>query len=295
GRVQREQPLAGEEDRVAHAVDGRGDRRRVAGVVVRRLPHLLAAVLVERDHAGVPGADVDQQQVALDERRGADAEEVGAQLVLRRQRLLPDLLAALQIDARQHALRAERVDLAAGHDRRRTRAVALAVLVLVLRGVGVLPDRLALVGVEALEHFLVADAVEEEDALADDDGGGVPFADRHGPALRRPLLRPRLEQPVLGGGAVAVRPEELRPVRGGGEGGQRQQRGGERLLRGHFLSSFFGAAAWTHRKPTVSLRVSAGRPCRNAERAASAPSFHEPPRTTRSLTSLAAPAVPSVR
>src|SRR5262245_29560615 len=63
--VQRHQTLAGEKQEVANAVDSGSGWRRIAGFVVGGFPQLFAGVFVKSDDAGVSGADVNQEQVAL--------------------------------------------------------------------------------------------------------------------------------------------------------------------------------------------------------------------------------------
>src|SRR5262249_2493859 len=60
--------------------------------------------------------------------------------------------------------------------------------------------------------LLVADAVEQDQHAAGDDGAAVALADVLLPDDRRAVLGPGLQEPRLGGDAVTVRPEELGPV-----------------------------------------------------------------------------------
>src|SRR5262249_40119462 len=137
-------------------------------------------------------------------------------LVLGVERTAPDFRAVLQMEAVQRPIGAEGVDAPVSHQRRRARTIALAEVVPVAGVVTGLPVLLTRGRVEALDHFLIADAVEDDQLAAGHHWAAVARADVLFPQHGWPLFRPRLCQAGLGGGAVAVRPQELRPVRAAG-------------------------------------------------------------------------------
>ncbi len=123
------------------------------------------------------------------------------------------------------ALRAEGVDDAIGDHRHGARPFIEAEVVAVGRRIGVAPHRCASLRVERLEHFLVADAMEQQHPVLDDSRSGKGLANLLAPDDLRAGRSPRLEQRRTGVRAVAIGPEELRPVRAenghaGGESGQ---------------------------------------------------------------------------
>src|SRR5262249_47231950 len=78
--------------------------------------------------------------------------------------------------------------------------------------------------VEAFDHLVVAVAIEDDDALAGDHWTAIAITDLFGPDAGGPILRPGLEEAGVGGDAVALRPEDLRPIRGAGRGDDAVQR-----------------------------------------------------------------------
>ena len=124
-----------------------------------------------------------------------------------------------ELQAVQHAFRAEGVDLPSGDDRGSARAFVKAEIVAVSSRVFEFPDRLARCGVERFDHFFSAEAMEENQAAVGDDGAAEPLADVFFPNDRRAAGGERIRNVVAGIDAVAVGPEELRPV--GAEGCRR--------------------------------------------------------------------------
>ena len=102
--------------------------------------------------------------------RGADAEEGFLDLVLVVQAFRPDFRPGLQVVAGELACRAERKHPTIGDHRRRTRAVALAVIVLVGRGHRGTPEWFPGGGGETFDDVVVTDAVEENETIGDDTG-----------------------------------------------------------------------------------------------------------------------------
>ena len=90
----------------------------------------------------------------------------------------------------QLALRAEGVDHAVGDDRHRARPFVESEVVAIGRGVGVAPHRVAGRRVERFEDFFVADAVKEDDAVADDGGTGEALSDLLAPDDLRAVRSP---------------------------------------------------------------------------------------------------------
>src|SRR5690349_1105464 len=106
-------------------------------------PHFLARVLVESNDSGGFAADIQQQQVPFDKRRGGDAEESFWNLVVGIHGPLPDLFSAHQLQTVQMTLCAKGVDVVAGDERRGTRPLVHAEIVSVTARIGTLPLLLA--------------------------------------------------------------------------------------------------------------------------------------------------------
>ena len=182
-RVEAQQRVAGEEDGVRHAAERRPDRRRVARLVARHGPEHVAGRGVEGDDAGVRPPDVRQHAAVLDERRAGGAEEPLAEPEARPGVDAPDAIAGLEVDGVERTLGPERVDAPPGDDRRGPRPLVEAEVVPVCRRVVVAPDRLPGAGIERLQHLGAALAVEEEQAVAGDDGPREALAHRAAPQL----------------------------------------------------------------------------------------------------------------
>src|SRR5262249_22598600 len=220
-RLHRQQPAARKEQAQAALADGDDDRRGVAGEFVADLVLDLARVLVERHQGGAVAADVldgfvavprraatdlYQEQVALDERRAADAEEVlhDAELLVRVD--LPGRLAVRHAHAVEHAFGAEDVDAVAVHDRRAAWPAVVVVHVAVVGGVLEGPQRLGGLGLPAAQPAAVADTVEEEEPAPADGRHRVADADVLVPEDLRPALGP--DDALLGRDAVVARAKE---------------------------------------------------------------------------------------
>src|SRR5262249_37321165 len=157
---------------------------------------LLAGALVEGDDtgavalesgevdlvtAGRAAADLHDQQVSLDDRGAADAEEVLHHPVVLPRVHLPERLAAGGAPAVQHSLRAVKVDALAIDDGATARAVAVAVAVLVVGLVLEFPVELAGSGIKTTEARLVLDAVEQVEFAVLDRRCAVALAGALGP------------------------------------------------------------------------------------------------------------------
>src|SRR5207245_8638753 len=118
------------------------------------------------------------------ERRRADAEETLGHVVVLVHRAAPDPFAALQLQAGQRSLRADRDYVFAGDGRRRSRPVTLAELIFILRRIRVAPMALAAGGIETLDDLFIADAMKQDQPVAGDDGTAIAFADLLAPEQR---------------------------------------------------------------------------------------------------------------
>ena len=120
---------------------------------------------------------------------------------------LPHELARAQIEAMQLSLRADRVHAIAVEDGARARAVVVAVAIFEIGRVPKAPVPRACLGMQALDDLFVADAVQEQKAIADDRRRRVagPFGEL--PDERR---RERSAQPRFGRNARCARARETR-------------------------------------------------------------------------------------
>lgn len=183
------------------------------------MPQRLAGVLVEGDD-GRSLADVDEDALAIDERRTGGAEEEVGGLELLEGIDLPDLAAGVGVEAGQHAGDTVGIDLAIDDGGSAARAVAEQAL----EGrpfVGFLPHGLAGHGVERGEFLLilVLDLGVQVNLALGDDGRTMPFAD----GLRPENLGLLPRRDLFLGAAVAARSQPLRPVGGERETLQHEQ------------------------------------------------------------------------
>src|SRR5262245_26672784 len=165
-------------------------------------------------------ADVDKETVAFEQWRSCDAEEPLARLVVLGEGAVPHFCAVCEVQAMELTGGAERVNAVVRNERRGSRAVPFAVVVVIRRGVGEFPVRFARRGIEAFDDFVVAGAIEDNEPVSRNHGSTVALADRLLPQNRGPGRRPTPLQTCLGGSAIAIRAEELRPVRGDKRGQQ---------------------------------------------------------------------------
>src|SRR5262245_41760430 len=159
-------------------------------------------------------------------------------LVVFREVLRPDWLAVGGVEAEQIAHRAEGINVAAVHDRRRPRAGRVGdIRVGAVVGVG--PDRLAVGRVHAhdalaaglcargrrvLRVRLAFHAVHDVQLAAGDGRPGVTRADRLAPDDGRTVLRERSDEVLFGPDRVPLWAEPLRPLLG--DDRRREQRDG---------------------------------------------------------------------
>src|SRR5262249_16337578 len=116
------QTIAGQKDDLPALALAERNGGRVARRIVEALPLDLAAVLVEGGEGGFLRTDVDENIIALDQRRAGDAEaEVRGREVLGRVHG-PNLFAVLGVRATEQARDAEGVEFAVVEVRRRARS-----------------------------------------------------------------------------------------------------------------------------------------------------------------------------
>jgi hypothetical protein len=82
----------------------------------------------------------------------------------------------------------------------------------------VAPEALAIGGAHAIDDFLFADAVEENELVAEDGGGGEAFAFFHFPHGAQSVGGEVFQQRGLGGDHVVRRAKEGWPIGGDGAG-----------------------------------------------------------------------------
>src|SRR6266853_2118027 len=88
-------------------------------------------------------ANLDNEQIFLDDRRAADTEKVLHDAKLRFGVHFPDRLAVIDADAMEHTLGAVGIDTVSVDDGAATRSIVVAVVVLVTRRVFELPEERA--------------------------------------------------------------------------------------------------------------------------------------------------------
>src|SRR5207237_3668096 len=93
----------------------------------------------------------------------------------------PDPLSAREIHRVELSLGAKGVDDAIGDHGHRARALVEAEIVAVGRRIRVLPQRLAAGGVDSFDDLAIRDAMEEDDAILNDDRAAESLADRPAP------------------------------------------------------------------------------------------------------------------
>ena len=133
------------------------------------VPLRLHVAEVDRPRPLRAAADGHDEQIAIDDRHAADAEEVLLEVVLRLGIDLPEFLAVVASEAVEHPLGAVDVNAIAVDHRAGPRAGIVAVAVLVVRRVLELPEQLAGLRVAAGEASVVAEAVEVKQLAAGDD------------------------------------------------------------------------------------------------------------------------------
>ena len=231
-RIEREciQPCGEDDDRPP--VDLHCNGRGVAGPLVGLGPARVAVIGVDRNDAGaVAGAEIDQQQIADEQRRTSGPKVRGPEAVFLPELPRPEYFAVAQADAVQSGARSEQIDLVASDQRNASRAAVRGERRLVVGGELLAPNRFAVAGREALGDLDVALAVKDDHSVADDRGPGETFSNRSLPQPRRSLRRPRLGKLLVDRNAVTVRPQYLRPI-AGTERRRRQARGGEKGAQG---------------------------------------------------------------
>src|SRR5262249_27318852 len=158
------EPLAHEAEEVFLAMNGRGDRSRVTGLLLPGLPidfgfagrtdHWLALPIffadafpdgfaggrVETDDAGVGlAANHHNEQAVLQNRRTANAEECWRNGPIGSGVALPDEFAGFQIEANEFSFSAKCITAVVGQQRGTARAIIVAVRIDEVTGIGVAP------------------------------------------------------------------------------------------------------------------------------------------------------------
>src|SRR5262249_13708242 len=195
--IDRNEPAAGKHEAQPLLADRRQHGTGVASQLAGDAPLFLAGALVEGDDAGAvaldPGevdlvaagraaADLHDQQIALDDGRAADAEEILHDAVILLRVHLPERLAIGSAQAVQHTFRAMKVDAVAVDDGAAAWAVAVTVAILIVGLVLEFPMKLAARAVKAAEAGLVFDAVEQIELGVLDRRGAVALAGARVPA-----------------------------------------------------------------------------------------------------------------
>src|SRR5262249_26137024 len=201
--------------------------------------------LVEGRNDGAGAAGQTNKLVAVHQRVGSRAPVAQFALVVAREVLRPDHLAAVGVEAKEIAHGANGVNLAIDHRRRGARpggvanpSVDAVVFVLPEEGSGGLVEAedallaFDFLAGEAADGVLAPfgeDAVGYVDAAVDDRGASVAEADGRAPADLGPVLGELVEDARLAPDAVALWSQPLWPVVGAGTGCQRgeQRKGGE--------------------------------------------------------------------
>ena len=227
GGVERDQSSTREVEAPSSTSDGRQGRSGVAGQLVAEGVADLARALVEGhdpgavagDLAGVDlrcprrtAADRHDQQIPLDDRRAARAEEVLDDTEALRRVEVPKQAAVLGGVSTQPPFDSEGVDAVAVHHGGSSGSVAVVVVVLVLGAVLGAPQLVAGARVERCQAGGVVLAIEVEEAARRDGRHAVALAGGEAPTHREPSFRPALGQPRLVGRAVSVRAPKGRPV-----------------------------------------------------------------------------------
>jgi hypothetical protein len=140
----------------------------------------------------------------------------------------PDELAGGEVEALQAAFGAEGEDAAARDDGAGARAGVEAVAIAVGARRGVAPEALAIGGAQAVDDFFVADAVEENEVVAEDRRGGEALAFFHFPYGAEAVGGEAREERGLGRDHVVRRAEKRRPVGRDGAGREGFRRGVKR-------------------------------------------------------------------
>src|SRR5689334_12074941 len=132
---------AGKDQHSMFVMQRRGNGRGIAGTpLIAGLPDEFSCDDVEGNDTGTAiGADVDNQLVTFNKRRGTHAEEVLAQFVFVQNIVLPAELSARKIDAMKLPFRPDGEDRIIADDRAGAGAVAVAVLILIRGGIGEAP------------------------------------------------------------------------------------------------------------------------------------------------------------
>lgn len=167
-----------EDEDAALALDGGGDWRGVRGAPVfggGSGASGFAGFDIEGHDTGVLCADVDDQVVLFQEGRGTYSEEIGGEIEIFEDVAFPEELSGFEVQGVEFSFCAhgENEGVLFVDDGRTARAVGVAVTVLIFGGIAEAPIALTCFGMEAIDDFFVFETVEEDEAVAEDCGGGI--------------------------------------------------------------------------------------------------------------------------
>ena len=221
--------LLGEENNLAGAENGGGDRGGVSDSVVAALPLQRAGGFVEGEECRAGAAAADDHEIALDERRDRVLPGDVPAAVVFGHILVPELLAGLAVKAVEIEAAAIDIDSAAVVGRRAAGAVAAFVIARALVAAALVfrqfqrhgPEFLAVSGVKG--HAVLRRRAFE--IARDQRGGHIPahrdaaesVRGRRLPELLRSLLVPCFAK-VRSGDAIATGPAICWPFTAGGGG-----------------------------------------------------------------------------
>jgi len=184
GRVKTDDPVPGPAH--GHSLPGLGDddRGRVGSVVRQGFPPLHAGHLVEGADAGViRAAEMHDEQIVLDDRRGRDAPGGNSHIVRFAQIVAPQDLTRGRVEAEQVSGRSQAVGAVSVHQHRGPRP-GLVADAAVLAVVAVGPERRAGFPIQAMNPFHlpgVGQAVGDVHPPGGDGRTAVAAGDRHSP------------------------------------------------------------------------------------------------------------------
>jgi len=151
----------GKNEKVTTIVYCGGDGGRITGLIVGCFPKDFAGERVEGDDSGTVAADVEDNGVALDQRRAGDAEEAFGSVEIGLGVEVPNLFSGGEVEAGQDAFSAVSVNVVIGNGRCGARTFIKAEIVSVGGGIIETPESFACVGIEAFNGFFVIDAMKE--------------------------------------------------------------------------------------------------------------------------------------
>jgi len=190
------------------------DRRGVARAVAGGLPTSFARLSIDRDDPGIClcPADIDDQSIAIEARRSADAEEILVDFEFSVEPTAPDFFAVLQSERVQLSLCAQGVDDVIDDDRSGAGTVVVAVPVDVPGRILESPVSLARFDVETIDGLLILESMEKDHAIADNRRRGIAFADLELPEQWKFRFDSLQVERLIGNDAVAGGTKEAGPI-----------------------------------------------------------------------------------